>query len=86
MDFQHSEGIWRDFPELVPGVIFADGITHDVPAGDRAARFTAIARSRLDIAVFDVSKVTTRPEVRYAAIAPTAAVLSQSAPRFAFQK
>lgn len=50
MDFQHSAEIWRDFPELVPGVVFADGITHDVPAGDRAARFTAIARSRLDTA------------------------------------
>ena len=50
MDFQHSEEIWRDFPELVPGVVFADGIKHDVPAGDRVARFTDIARSRLDAA------------------------------------
>jgi DNA/RNA-binding domain of Phe-tRNA-synthetase-like protein len=47
MDFQHSGEIWHDFPELVPGIVFADGITHDVAAGDRAARFTAIARSRL---------------------------------------
>jgi DNA/RNA-binding domain of Phe-tRNA-synthetase-like protein len=51
MDFQHSGEIWRDFPELVPGAIFADGITGDVPAGDRVARFTAIARSRLDTAM-----------------------------------
>jgi len=51
MDFQHSGEIWRDFPELVPGVVFADGITHDAPAGDRVARFTAIARSRLDTAM-----------------------------------
>jgi DNA/RNA-binding domain of Phe-tRNA-synthetase-like protein len=51
MDFQHSGEIWRDFPELVPGVVFADGITHDVPAGDRVARFTAIARSRLATAM-----------------------------------
>lgn len=48
MDFQHSGEIWRAFPELVPGVVFADGITHGVQVGDRAARFTAIARSRLD--------------------------------------
>jgi DNA/RNA-binding domain of Phe-tRNA-synthetase-like protein len=48
MDFQHSGEIWRDFPELVAGVIFAEGITHDVPADDRAARFTAIAMSRLE--------------------------------------
>jgi len=47
MDFQHSGEIWRDFPELVPGVVFADGITHDVAADDRLARFTAVARSRL---------------------------------------
>jgi DNA/RNA-binding domain of Phe-tRNA-synthetase-like protein len=48
MDFQHSGEIWRDFPELVPGVVFAGGITHDVAACDRAARLTAIARSRLE--------------------------------------
>jgi DNA/RNA-binding domain of Phe-tRNA-synthetase-like protein len=47
MDFQHSGEIWRDFPELVPGIVFAEGITHDVAAGDRVAKFTAIARSRL---------------------------------------
>jgi hypothetical protein len=42
MDFQYSGEIWCDFPELVPGVIFAAGITHDVPVGDHAVRFTAI--------------------------------------------
>ena len=47
MDFQHSGEIWRDFPELVAGIVFADGITPDVAAGDRVARFTDIARSRL---------------------------------------
>jgi DNA/RNA-binding domain of Phe-tRNA-synthetase-like protein len=47
VDFQHSGEIWRDFPELVAGIVFAGGITHDVAADDRAARFTAIARSRL---------------------------------------
>jgi DNA/RNA-binding domain of Phe-tRNA-synthetase-like protein len=48
MEFQHSDEIWRDFPELVPGIVFAEGITHDVAAGDRVAKFTAIARSRLE--------------------------------------
>jgi DNA/RNA-binding domain of Phe-tRNA-synthetase-like protein len=48
MDFQHSSEIWRDFPELVPGVVFATGITPDVAAGDRVAKFTAIASSRLE--------------------------------------
>jgi DNA/RNA-binding domain of Phe-tRNA-synthetase-like protein len=48
MDFQHSGEIWRDFPELVPGVVFATGITRDVAAGDRVAKFTAVASSRLE--------------------------------------
>lgn len=47
MHFQHSGEIWRDFPGLVPGIVFAEGITHDVPAGSRTAKFIAIARSRL---------------------------------------
>jgi DNA/RNA-binding domain of Phe-tRNA-synthetase-like protein len=48
MDFQHSAGIWADFPELVPGVLFADGLGREVPpVGPRAARFTAIAADRL---------------------------------------
>ena len=47
MDFRHSGEIWRDFPELVPGVVFADGITGDVAVSDRVARFTDITRSRL---------------------------------------
>ena len=47
MDFRHSGEIWRDFPELVPGIVLAGGITHDVATCDRVARFTAIAKSRL---------------------------------------
>jgi DNA/RNA-binding domain of Phe-tRNA-synthetase-like protein len=47
VDFQHSGEIWRDFPELVAGVLLADGITPDAPAGDRVAEFTAIANGRL---------------------------------------
>ena len=46
-DFRHSAAIWRDFPELAAGIVLAGGITHDVAAGDRIARLTAIARSRL---------------------------------------
>jgi len=45
--FQHSGEIWRDFPELVPAALFAEGITPDAPVGDRAAKFTATASSRL---------------------------------------
>jgi DNA/RNA-binding domain of Phe-tRNA-synthetase-like protein len=47
MHFEHSGEIWRDFPELVPGVLFADGLSAKAATGDRAAAFTAVARSRL---------------------------------------
>ncbi len=48
MDFQHRGEIWRDFPELVAGVVFAGGITPDVAAGDHIDKFTAIACARLE--------------------------------------
>jgi DNA/RNA-binding domain of Phe-tRNA-synthetase-like protein len=47
VDFQHSGEIWRDFPELVAGVIYAGRITPGVSAGDSVAGFTATASSRL---------------------------------------
>ncbi|MGP8001614.1 MAG: B3/4 domain-containing protein [Streptosporangiaceae bacterium] len=47
MYFQHSGEIWRDFPDLVPGVLFASGITADLPVPPRAAEFTAAAAARL---------------------------------------
>ncbi len=47
MHFEHSGEIWRDFPELVPGVLFAEGLGPEVPVGTRTAKFTAIASSRL---------------------------------------
>jgi DNA/RNA-binding domain of Phe-tRNA-synthetase-like protein len=45
--FQHSGDVWRDFPALVPGVLYAEGITADVPAGSRADGYAAVAKSRL---------------------------------------
>jgi DNA/RNA-binding domain of Phe-tRNA-synthetase-like protein len=47
MHFEHSGEIWRDFPELVPGVLFAEGISSGGPPGSHTARFTAVASSRL---------------------------------------
>ncbi len=52
MYFQHSADLWRDFPALVPGVLYAEGITADAKGitADVAAstdRFEAIARARL---------------------------------------
>ncbi len=47
MHFQHSGELWRDFPALVPGVMYVEGITPDVPAGSRADGYAAVAKSRL---------------------------------------
>jgi DNA/RNA-binding domain of Phe-tRNA-synthetase-like protein len=47
MYFEHSGEIWRDFPQLVPGVLFAEGITARISAESRADKFTAVAQSRL---------------------------------------
>jgi DNA/RNA-binding domain of Phe-tRNA-synthetase-like protein len=47
MRFGHSSEIWRDYPELVPGVLFASGITPGVFVDDRASVFAARAKARL---------------------------------------
>lgn len=47
MYFCHSPDIWRDYPELVPGVLFAEQITPNASVGPRIARFYAVAESRL---------------------------------------
>jgi DNA/RNA-binding domain of Phe-tRNA-synthetase-like protein len=47
MYFEHADEIWRDFPDLVPGVVVTAGITPDAKVADAVARYTAIANSRL---------------------------------------
>lgn len=47
MHFCHASEIWRNYPELVPGLLLAEGITRDSDAGPRIAKFQAIALSRL---------------------------------------
>lgn len=47
MYFQHSREIWRDFPELVPGVLAVGGINRDVSVIPQVAKFDAIAEARL---------------------------------------
>ncbi len=47
MHFQHSGDIWREFPALVPGVLYAEGIDREVDVGARADRFAAVAKARL---------------------------------------
>jgi DNA/RNA-binding domain of Phe-tRNA-synthetase-like protein len=45
--FQHASDIWRDFPELVPGVLFVDGINTDAVVDPLAERFSRVAGERL---------------------------------------
>jgi len=45
MQFQHAAGIWRDFPQLVPGALYLDGITSTAEV--RVGRFYATAAERL---------------------------------------
>jgi DNA/RNA-binding domain of Phe-tRNA-synthetase-like protein len=47
MHFGHSSEIWRDYPELVPGVLYADGIGPGVAGQGRIGEFTARAAARL---------------------------------------
>ncbi|MGV9382627.1 B3/B4 domain-containing protein [Nonomuraea sp. NPDC003707] len=47
MRFQHSSDIWRDFPELVPGVLVASGVSADVSVDDQVSRFAELAAKRL---------------------------------------
>jgi DNA/RNA-binding domain of Phe-tRNA-synthetase-like protein len=45
--FEHAAGLWEDFPALVPGVLYASGISADMDAGVATGKFTGIAVSRL---------------------------------------
>ncbi|RDL49182.1 hypothetical protein BLJAPNOD_00279 [Ensifer sp. M14] len=47
MHFQHSDSIWRDFPELAAGALHVEGIRSDVSVNDAVDRFQAIARGAL---------------------------------------
>jgi len=47
MFFRHSDALWADYPNLVPGVLYAGGISANVDVAPQVARFNAIAQSRL---------------------------------------
>jgi DNA/RNA-binding domain of Phe-tRNA-synthetase-like protein len=47
MHFQHSADLWRDFPTLVPGVLYVNGITRDAEVQAQVDRFAAVAKARL---------------------------------------
>src|SRR5688572_11206214 len=48
MQFSHHPEIWRRFPELAAGTLYAAGIHRDVTVARQVARFEDIARARLD--------------------------------------
>jgi len=47
MYFRHAEVIWRDYPELVAGVLFADGVSRDANVESLVGRYSEVARQRL---------------------------------------
>ena len=47
MYIQHSPAIWRDYPELVAGAIFAKGITAGVSVDAPITAYTNVVRERL---------------------------------------
>lgn len=48
MPFSHCSTVWREFPELVAGVVRADGIDDRAAVVDALARHTALALARLE--------------------------------------
>jgi DNA/RNA-binding domain of Phe-tRNA-synthetase-like protein len=50
MQFSHHPEIWRRFPELAAGTLYAVGIRPGVSVTAQVDRFNAIAKSRLDAA------------------------------------
>lgn len=47
MFFRHSNEMWAEFPELVAGTLFAEGITSTVDAAAPVAGYHAVAAERL---------------------------------------
>ncbi len=46
MEFRHHPEIWREFPELVPGVLAVRGVTATADVAATVARFHGVARHR----------------------------------------
>jgi DNA/RNA-binding domain of Phe-tRNA-synthetase-like protein len=45
--FRHSDELWHDFPALVPGVLYAEGISRDRVVDQQVAAYGAVAERRL---------------------------------------
>jgi DNA/RNA-binding domain of Phe-tRNA-synthetase-like protein len=60
MHFDHSPDIWKAYPELTPGVLFAQGIDARASVAEPVARFHATALTRLE----SVLSETELPEIK----------------------
>ena len=47
MHFRHSDDIWKNFPELAPGLLWTAGISSDASVDAQIEVFQATARARL---------------------------------------
>lgn len=47
MKFRHSDDVWREYPQLVPAVLFANGISADPVVGERIEPLLDAARTRV---------------------------------------
>ena len=47
MRFRHADALWQEFPALVPGVVYADGVGPEADVAGPVARYTDLARTRL---------------------------------------
>jgi len=47
MHFEHSSEIWGSFPDLVPGVLYAEGIVPGATVEESVNKFYGVAESRL---------------------------------------
>jgi len=45
--FRHSDALWQQFPALVPGVVYLEGVRPDVDVAEPVARYAAVAAERL---------------------------------------
>jgi DNA/RNA-binding domain of Phe-tRNA-synthetase-like protein len=48
MYIEHSSEIWWNFPELVAGAVFAEGVSNEPSVDRQVTRFNAIAEARLE--------------------------------------
>jgi hypothetical protein len=88
MYFQHDAALWRDFPALVPGVLYAEGITADAArsAVSPATRTVLIVAEALHedaaVAIPELVKTLAAEIASAWPTPPQTAILTPASPRF----